>query len=292
QVCCSLVGAIDRGGGTSFTHWSTHWPSPFDNHKQTKWVSGLNNSYRDNGQRRIRYGPALNAYFQVSRYVSTRTILYFHGAVDYLQLEESLSFQQASSHVLQSSFQVGSRLKLKDTRGYLSLAVILPGQPRYSTTDFTFKTGATPSVRLLWTNRYLMPWSHLKGLAAIPELTTTVSFQKNFTERQDVYLDDDLQIHTSSAVTAFDQVTPIPFFDLTVSKLLAPPSPFESNRQTRWLGTFYGGVDLSVNRWEWMHLRLSFPLLRWASEADFPEGTEPRTSLSIAIVKTGIFNNQ
>jgi hypothetical protein len=290
QVCCSLVGAIDRGGGTSFTHWSTHWPSPFDNHKQTKWVSGLSTSYRDNGQLRIRYGPALNAYFQVSRYLSNRTILYFHGAVDYLQLEESLSFQQASSRVLQSSFQIGSRVKLKATRGYLSLAVILPEQPRYTATDFTFKTGATPSGRLLWTNRYLMPWSHLKGLAAVPELTMTVSFQKNFTERRDVYLDDDFQIHMSTAVTAFSRVTPIPFFDLTVSKLLAPPSPFESNRQTRWLGTLYGGVDFSVNRWDWIHLRLSFPLLRWASEADFPDGTEPRTSLSIALVKTGILN--
>jgi len=241
---------------------------------------------------RIRYGPALNAYFQLSRYVSSRTILYFHGAVDYLQLAESLSFQQASSNVVQASFQAGSRIKLKDTRGYLSLAVILPAQPRYSTADFTFKTGATPSGRLLWTNRFLMPWSHLKGLATVPELTLTASFQKNFTEQHDVYLDDDLQIHTSAAITAFNEVTPIPFFDLTMSKLLAPPSPFESKRQTRWLGTLYGGVDFSVNRWDWMHLRLSLPLLRWASKADFPDGTEPRTSLSIAIVKTGTFTRQ
>ncbi len=288
QVCCSLVGAIEHGGGASSTHWGTHWPSRFDNRNQSKWVVGFNSTHTEDKGLNIRYGTAYSTHIQLSRYLTPNTVGYVQGETSLIRLEESLSFEQESSRVQQWGLRTGVRYLLPGKWGLMFGEYSNPAPPNFSNPDFVFTTGAVSSAMLGWINRFQTPWS-VNHPSVLSDYSLSFSYGKNLKKQDDVYLDDAINAHISTSIYT-SKFKLSPFATLQSQKLLAPLSPWDENRQTRWLGVINFGFDftLSHHKLNWVHLRVNFPVYRWTSHSDFPDGTEPVPRISISFSRGGI----
>lgn len=293
QVCCSLVGAIDNGGGTSSTNWGTYWPSLFDDKNELKWVAGFNATHTDDNDLNIRYGTALVSYIQVSRYMGERSIGYIQAEGSWLRLQELISFDQSSSRIYQIGVRAGIRHLLPKKWGYGYAEINHSSRPNFSNRNFAFKIGSVPVISIGWTNRYKSPW-FLKYPKVFADYSLSFAYGKNLKEQDDVYLDDNISFHFSSSVYSYLPVSISPFSSLNIQNLLAPLSPWDLIRQRRWLGTVNIGFDLTPNnqKWSWMHIRFAYPIYSWASKVGFPDGTEPvaRVTLSM-IMNSNLFEN-
>ncbi len=282
QVCCSLVGAIDQGGGLSSSHWGTHWPSTYDDFSSVRWVAGVNTSARRDNHLNIRYGPALSTYFQVSRYITKKSIGY--GQVDFNSafLREDLSFDPQNTRVDVRGVRFGSRFTLPKGLGFGALEWSNTSQPKLSNNDFTFHLASVPAVSSSWIRRFSMPWQRHNPYL-LSSVTVTLQMTKNMKKNPNVFIDQQGSLNFSSLIQSFDSVNLAPFIRLETKKLLAPLSPWETNRQVRWLNEVNAGLDVTPNhhQWRWLHGRLTLPILWWASRAGFPDGTEPVLQFSI-----------
>jgi hypothetical protein len=288
QVCCSLVGAIDQGGGASSTNWNTHWPSSFYHDREWKWSAGLNSSGTGNREHRIKYGFAASGFIQVAHSFNTKTAWYSHLELNRIKISESLSFEGSETGITQFGFRTGIRYLLPSKFGYLSGEVYLPGNPVYSNDDFSFRTGAVPAYTVAWNGIITYP-----GLQYIPELIPEIyagmSYKNNISKKDNVFIDDVFQFHLSTIISPVFQLDIAPYINSNIQKLLAPISPWESERQSRWLGIITLGTDItpSSERWNWLHIRLAVPVYGWYSEVGFPDGTQPSPIISLLISKSG-----
>ena len=291
QVCCSLVGAVDQGGGTSSSQWETHWPSQFDDRRSFQWLAGLASAYTSDNHLNIRYGNFLSIRTQVSHYVGPNNVGYFQIEGSWLQIEESLSFSKSNSEIQQLDIQLGIRHILPKNWGFVFGEVTIPTSPRFTNEDFPFRAGALPAAGFGWINHFQTPWANALP-NYFPTITLLTSFEKNLSTQEDVYLDDAFYAHLSSAVFLSRVLSFSPFATLRTQKLLAPISPFESRRQSRWLSEINLGMDITPvhSSWDWLHLRFSLPISSWSSNGIFPDGTEPRTVVSLSMSTSGIFN--
>lgn len=284
QVCCSLVGAVDQGGGSSSTGWETHWPSHFDDHSSIKWLMGFNTVYTSDNDLNIRYGTAVSTHVQVSHYIGQKSIGYFQVEGSWLQLEESLSFAKSSSDVRQLGLRFGVRHLLTGHLGFVFGEYSVPNTPTFSNSDFAFPTGAVPSWTAGWTNRFQTPW-FIDHPSFLPSGSIFISYSKNQKKQDDVFMDDALNAHISSSIYLAQTISLSPFTTLLSQKLIAPLSPWETERQTRWLSVINFGVDLTPthHKWNWLHLRFTWPIYRWSSNGNFPDGTEPVPRFALSI---------
>ena len=284
QVCCSLVGAVDHGGGSSSTQWETHWPSHFDNHTSMKWLMGLNTIYTSDNNLNIRYGTAISTHVQVSHYIGQKSIGYFQVEGSWLQLEESLSFAKSSSNIRQLGLRFGVRHLLTGKLGFVFGEYSVPNAPTFSNSDFAFPTGAVPIITAGWTNRFQTPW-FINHPSFLPDISIFVSYSKNQKKQDDVFMDDALNAHISSSIYLAQALSLSPFTTLLSQKLIAPLSPWDTQRQTRWLSVINIGVDFTPthHKWNWLHLRFTWPVYRWTSNGNFPDGTEPVPRIALSI---------
>lgn len=291
QVCCSLVGAVDHGGGTSSTQWNTHWPSHFDDRNAIKWVFGFNSTYTADDGLNIRYGTALSTHLQTSRYLGQKSIGYVQIEGSWLQLKESLSFAQSKSDVNQIGLRFGLRHLLPGKWGFFFGEFSLPKSPSFSNSDFAFTTGAVPIATVGWTNRFVLPWA-LDHPSIMPDVSISFSYAKNLKDKDDVYMDDAVNAHLASSIYFAQSFSLSPFTTYQSQKLLAPLSPWDTERQTRWLSVINLGFDItpSHHKWNWLHLRFAWPVYRWASNGNFPDGTEPVPRISLTINTGGLIN--
>lgn len=291
QVCCSLVGAVDHGGGTSSTQWNTHWPSHFDDRNAIKWIFGFNSTYTADDGLNIRYGTALSTHLQTSRYLGQKSIGYVQIEGSWLQLKESLSFAQSKSDVNQIGLRFGLRHLLPGKWGFFFGEFSLPKSPSFSNSDFAFTTGAVPIATVGWTNRFVLPWG-LDHPSIMPDVSISFSYAKNLKEKDDVYMDDAVNAHLASSIYFTQSFSLSPFTTYQSQKLLAPLSPWDTERQTRWLSVINLGFDItpSHHKWNWLHLRFAWPVYRWASNGNFPDGTEPVPRISLTINTGGLIN--
>jgi len=290
QVCCSLVGAIDQGGGLSSSHWGTHWPSAYDDFKSTRWVMGLSTSARKDDHLSIRYGPAMSTYFQASKYITKKIIGY--GQVDFNSaiLREDLSFDPQKTRVDVSGFRFGTRFLITKKLGFGAVELNNTNQPKLSNSDFTFQLASVPALSISWINRLSMPWQS-KNPFFLSAVTYTMQITKNLEENPNVFIDTRGSFNISSLIQTNDQFNLSPFIQIESQKLLAPLSPWETNRQTRWLNQVNAGLDLTpkFQNWRWLHGRLIIPISWWASRTGFPDGTEPVVQFSIVGTWEGVF---
>jgi hypothetical protein len=288
QVCCSLVGAIDQGGGASSTNWNTHWPSSFYHDREWKWSAGVNTSGTGNGEHRIRYGIAASGFIQIARNLNKNIAWYSHLEFNRIKISETLSFKGSETGITQFGFRTGIRLLLPRDFGYLSGEIYLPGNPVYSNDDFSFRTGAVPAYSFAWNKTITYPGFQLIP-ELIPEIYAGMSYKNNFSQKDDVFIDDTFQFHLSTVISPIFKFDIVPYINTNIQKLLAPISPWESERQSRWLGIVAVGTDITPTseRWNWLHLRLSLPVYGWYSEVGFPDGTQPSPTISLVISKSG-----
>jgi len=291
QVCCSLVGAIDHGGGASSTQWEAQWPSHFDDHSSYKWLIGFNSTHTVDNDLNIRYGTALSSHIQVSHYIGQKSLGYFQMEASWLQLEESLSFSQSESDVQQLGLRFGIRHLLTKNMGFVFGEFSLPNAPTFSNNDFAFTTGAVPTFTTGWMNRFQTPFFE-RNNTFFPDVATSISYSKNLRNQENVFMDDAVAAHLSSSIYLAQAVSLSPFTTLLSQKLIAPLSPWDTERQTRWLSVINFGVDLtpSHHKWNWLHLRFTWPIYRWSSNGNFPDGTEPVPRVGLSVNTGGLFN--
>ena len=291
QVCCSLVGAVDHGGGTSSTQWNTHWPSHFDDRNAFKWIFGFNTTHTADDELNIRYGTTISTHLQASHYIGQKSIGYVQVEGSWLQLEESLSFAQSSSDVNQLGLRFGFRHLLPGKWGFFFGEFSLPKAPKFSNSDFAFTTGAVPIGTVGWTNRLQTPW-FLDYPSILPDVSISFSYAKNQKNKDDVFMDDAVNAHLASSIYVAESFSISPFSTYQSQKLLAPLSPWDTERQTRWLSVINIGIDItpSHHKWNWLHLRFAWPIYRWASNGNFPDGTEPVPRISLTINTGGLIN--
>jgi len=282
QVCCSLVGAIDQGGGLSSSHWGTHWPSEFDDFSKTRWIVGIQSLARKDNHLDIRYGPAFSTYFQASKYI-TKTIIGY-GQVDFNSaiLQEKLSFDPQKTRVDVTGYRFGTRFLLPNRLGFGAVELNNTNQPKLSNDNFTFQLASVPAVSISWINRFSMPWQAINPFF-LSAISITAIITENLKEDPNVFIDKRGSISFSSLIQTNDRFNFAPFIQIESQKLLAPLSPWETNRQTRWLNEVKAGLDVTPthHQWNWLHGRLAIPIFWWASRAEFPDGTEPVIQFSL-----------
>ncbi|MBC8346210.1 MAG: hypothetical protein ISR82_05290 [Candidatus Marinimicrobia bacterium] len=290
QVCCSLVGAIDQGGGLSSSHWGTHWPSAYDDFKSTRWVVGLNSLARKDNHLNIRYGPSVSTFFQGSKYVTKKIIGYGQVDLSTAILKEDLSFDPQQTRIDVSGIRLGARFALSKKVGFGAIEWNHTNQPKLSNRSFTFPLASVPSLSASWINRVSMPWQS-KNPFFLSSVTYSVQFTRNLKTDPDVFIDSHGSINFSSSIQTNDQFTFAPFLRFETQKLLAPLSPWEENRATRWLNQVNVGLDLTPksHQWAWLHGRITLPLMWWASRDGFPDGTEPVIQFSFVGNWQGVF---
>jgi len=293
QVCCSIVGSINNGGGTSSTNWGKHWPSKFDDRKSFNWVGGFNTTFTSDDHLRIRYGASVSAHGQISHYIGKRNIGYIQLESSWLQIEEFLSFSNSSSDVFQLGFKTGMRHLLSGKLGYIFEELSLPKSPTFTNTQFPFTTGAVPIFMVGYTNRIQMPWA-IKSPSFLADLSLSVSLSKNQKIQDNVFLDDAVNIHLSSSIYWIKSLALSPFSALQSQKLIAPLTPWDTERQSRRLNVMIIGLDLTPTHhdWRWLHLRIDFPVYQWTSNGLFPDGSEPVPRISLSINNNGVFQGK
>lgn len=286
QVCCSLVGATNSGNGSSVRN--AHFPSPLDFERKFHWNFGLNTNVPYNGDLNIKYKFSGSTYGEVSAYVLKNTVGFLNVMFTLTNLSESISFEQSQTNILNTNFSAGIRHWISDKIGFLNTGISFPVNSIYSNDDFLFQTGVVPSFSLYWLNTFEY---HINNYHS--NFNIVLGASKNIQEKSNVYLDDNYSINLSSSLELWNLLI-APNVDVSYQKLLAPLSPYDINRQDRWLSTISIGFNIipTNQNWNWLQVNTRFPIYGWASKIGFPDGTQPIPSISILASKNGIFGSK
>ncbi len=277
QVCCSLVGAVNSNAGSVIL---AHYPSKLDFNQNMRWNVGLSNLINLDDSRNIRYPFGNNGYFEVSGYLTDKVVWFINTSVSFTSIKESVSFQQSSTYVLGAKVQSGFRKELTYNLGLAEGALTLPVKPHYSNESFPFKTGIVPTYSITWIKRNLFNNS----------FNILFGIDKNIQEKSNVFIDNEI----STIFWLDEQILNFyvsPYLSIQHQKLIAPPTPFEDNRDTRYLGFIYLGINLipSNSQIDFFQISLNIPIYSWVSKIGFPDGTVPSTSISIFVFSNGLF---
>jgi hypothetical protein len=281
QVCCSLVGSVS-GSSSALSNWDIQWPSPLDFNRKANWVIGAKLGKQYNGDLNIKYGLNSTVYSEFSNYIFPNTIGYITGSFNISKISEQISFDQTETNINQVNLDLGFRHYINNKIGFVNGSLHIPLMTEFSNADFLFKTNAVSSVSATWIKTFLV-----SGTIINQRLSLQLSASKNLKEDPQVYIDDNYNLNLSTPFELFSQLSFSPNINTNYYKLLAPLSPYDSERQERWLGTTSLGFDITpVNdKISWLHFNGSIPLFYWASEIGFPDGTQPTPSFSITMVK-------
>ncbi|MEE8335993.1 MAG: hypothetical protein V3S48_06110 [Candidatus Neomarinimicrobiota bacterium] len=287
------MGALDQGGSVSSAQWGTHWPSLFEDRRPTRWSAGFDMAHSDDRHLNIQYSGAIGFFGQISHYAGMFSVIYLQLETGRLELAEFISFNQTSSIITQTGLRTGLRRLLNRRRGFIHAEFYYPSKPKFSNNNFEFKTGSVPAVSLGWLNTF-QTLGFLKNHLNIQSYALSISYKKNIRVKNNVFLDDKLNIFFSTTFKRLKAIKLSPFTDISVKKLIAPLSPWDVNRQTRWLGSLSLGLELnsSNHKWNFLLLRMKMPILLWASKVGFPDGTEPVAGLSLSLNLENLFRQK
>ena len=279
QVCCSLVGSVSSNASKS--NWETQWPSLLDFNRKTNWIIGTTFGKPYNGDLNIQYGFNGTLFTEFSNYIFPNTVGYIVGSVNVSNISEQISFEQTETNINQLNLDFGIRHFINQKIGYINGMIQIPLVTNFSNDNFLFKTNAVASVFAGWIKTFIISTSVINQ-----QLSLELSARKNLKEDPLVYIDDNYNFNLSTSFTVFSQFSISSNINTNYYKLLAPLSPYDSERQKRWLGVSSIGFDVTpINKLNWLHFSGSIPLLLWASEIGFPDGTQPSPVFSITLVK-------
>ena len=279
QVCCSLVGSVSSNASKS--NWETQWPSLLDFNRKTNWIIGTTLGKPYNGDLNIQYGFNGTLFSEFSNYIFPNTVGYIVGSVNVSNISEQISFEQTETNIKQLNLDFGIRHFINQKIGYINGMIQIPLVTNFSNDNFLFKTNAVASVFAGWIKTFLISTSVINQ-----QLSLELSARKNLKEDPLVYIDDNYNFNLSTSFNVFSQFSISSNINTNYYKLLAPLSPYDSERQKRWLGVSSIGFDITpINKLNWLHFNGSIPLLLWASEIGFPDGTQPTPAFSITLVK-------
>lgn len=280
QVCCSLVGSVNSNASASY--WETQWPSLLDFDRRANWVIGSTIGKPYNGDLNIQYGFNGTLFTEFSNYILSSTVGYIAGSVNVSNISEQISFEQTETNINQVNINLGFRHLITHKIGHINGSIQIPLVTKFSNDDFLFKTEAVSSVSVTWIKTFLISTSTINQ-----RLSLQLSMSKNLKEDPLVYIDDNYNLNLSTSFNVLSQFSFSPSINTNYYKLLAPLSPYDLERQERWLGVSSVGFDITpINtKLNWLHFTASIPILFWASEIGFPDGTQPTPSFSITAVK-------
>ncbi|MEE9573567.1 MAG: hypothetical protein V3W20_11000 [Candidatus Neomarinimicrobiota bacterium] len=279
QVCCSLVGSVSSNASKS--NWETQWPSLLDFNRKTNWIIGTTFGKPYNGDLNIQYGFNGTLFSEFSNYIFPNTVGYIVGSVNVSNISEQISFEQTETNINQLNLDFGLRHFINQKIGYINGMIQIPLVTNFSNDNFLFKTNAVASVFVGWIKTFIISTSVINQ-----QLSLELSARKNLKEDPLVYIDDNYNFNLSASFNVFSQFSISSNINTNYYKLLAPLSPYDSERQKRWLGVSSIGFDITpINKLNWLHFSGSIPLLLWASEIGFPDGTQPSPVFSITLVK-------
>ncbi len=281
QVCCSLVGSVS-GSSSALSNWDTQWPSPLDFNRKANWIVGAKLGKPFNGDLNIKYGLNSTVYTEFSNYIFPGTVGYVISSYNFSNISEQISFDQSETNINQFNLDIGFRYYINNRIGLINGSLHIPLITEFTNDKFLFKTNAVPSVSATWIKTFLVSNSTINQ-----RLSFQLSARKNLKIDPQVYIDDNYNFNLSTPFKLFSQISFNPNITINYYKLLAPLSPYDSERQDRWLGITSIGFDITPvnNNINWLHFNGSIPLFSWASEIGFPDGTQPTPSFSITIVK-------
>jgi hypothetical protein len=280
QICCSLVGSVSNGSSAS--NWDTQWPSPLDFNRKANWVVGGKLGKPYNGDLNIKYGFNITIYSEFSNYIFPGTVGYITGSFNISKISEKISFDQTETNINQFNLDIGFRHYVNNKIGYITGSLHIPILTEFSNDDFLFRANAVSSVSTTWINTFLV-----STLVINQRLSFQLAASKNLKEDPQVYIDDNYNLNLSTPFELFSQLSFSPNVNINYYKLLAPISPYDSERQERWLVITAVGFDITPinDKINWLHIGGSIPFYNWASEIGFPDGTQPAPSFSITISK-------
>ncbi len=279
QVCCSLVGSVNSN--SSVNSWETQWPSLLDFNRKPNWIIGSTFGKPYNGAQNIQYGFINTTFTEYSNYIFPKTVGFIDGSLNISNISENISFEQSETYINQLNLDLGFRYLISHKWGHLNGILHLPLNTKYSNDDFLFKTKAVSSISGTWIKPFLISTSTINQ-----RLSLQLSVSKNLKEDPLVYIDDNYNLNVSTSFNVFSNLSISPNINTNYYKLLAPLSPYDSERQERWLGIIAAGFDMTpINKLNWLHFGGSIPLIFWASEIGFPDGTQPTPSFSITMVR-------
>ncbi|MEE8478591.1 MAG: hypothetical protein V3S42_01150 [Candidatus Neomarinimicrobiota bacterium] len=279
QVCCSLVGSVSSNASKS--NWETQWPSLLDFNRKTNWIIGTTFGKPYNGDLNIQYGFNGTLFSEFSNYIFPNTVGYIVGSVNVSNISEQISFEQTETNINQLNLDFGLRHFINQKIGYINGMIQIPLVTNFSNDNFLFKTNAVASVFAGWIKTFIISTSVINQ-----QLSLELSARKNLKEDPLVYIDDNYNFNLSASFNVFSQFSISSNINTNYYKLLAPLNPYDSERQKRWLGVSSIGFDITpINKLNWLHFNGSIPLLLWASEIGFPDGTQPTPAFSITLVK-------
>lgn len=280
QVCCSLVGSVNSNASASY--WETQWPSQLDFNRRANWIIGSTVGKPYNGDLNIQYGFNGTVFTEFSNYIFSNTVGYITGSANVSNISEQISFEQTETNINQLNLNLGFRHLITHKIGHITGSIKIPLVTKFSNDDFLFKTEAVSSVSATWIKTFLISTSTINQ-----RLSLQLSMSKNLKEDPLVYIDDNYNLNLSTSFNVLSQFSFSPSINTNYYKLLAPLSPYDLERQERWLGVSSVGFDITpINtKLDWLHFTASIPILFWASEIGFPDGTQPTPSFSITAVK-------
>ena len=277
QVCCSLVGAVNSNASSVI---SAHYPSKLDFNQNVRWNVGLLNSINLDNSRNIKYPFANNGYLEVSGYLTDKIVWFINTSISFTSIEEKVSFEQSSTYVVGAKARSGFRKELNYNLGLAEGTLTLPLKPYYSNESFPFKTGVVPTYSINWIKRNFFNNS----------FNILFGIDKNIQEKSNVFIDNEISMVLWKDEQIFNFYIS-PYLSIQHQKLLAPLTPFEDSRDTRYLGFIYLGINLiPLNpQIDFFQINLNIPIYSWVSKIGFPDGTAPNTSLSISVFSNGLF---
>jgi len=235
-----------------------------------------------NGDLNIKYGFSRTIYSEFSNYIFSSTVGYITGSFNTSNISEKISFDQTKTNINQVNLDIGFRHYLNNKIGYITGSLHMPILTEFSNDNFLFRTKAVSSISTTWIKTFLVSTSVINQ-----RFSSQLSASKNLKQDPQVYIDDNYNFNLSTSFELLSQLSFSSNVNTNYYKLLAPLSPFDSERQERRLGIISVGFDITPisDKIGWLHINGNIPFYNWASEIGFPDGTQPAPSFSITIVK-------
>ena len=291
QVCCSPIGSGQSGGGSNMNTWIAQWPNTLIRDDIWHWMVDIQVA-NQGPVGNITYGPQLNSFFEVSRSISRRQVLFLDAYAGIGSLEEKVTYTNSSTISYSGGISGGLKVAIGNQgRTFAQFLFNIPASIQYTNAEFPFDSEEGSSGGLLILHNQPMPWAQFS-----PDLLSSLSlswqYMKNTEVRDNILSDHRNVMHISSSIHSWYPIFLAPFIQLKSEQLLAPPSIWTDARETRLLSSASAGIDLALSKpgWENIKLRIGFPLLSWSSSNGFPDGTQPAAYFFIAANAGGILN--
>ena len=286
QVCCSLVGSIEAGGGISSTAWNTHWPSGIQTTHSKQWVIGVQNIYQNNTDQTINYGPGISGYGQFSSAINSRLVGYLQTMISHLPIQERVSYNQSSSIIDDINFSMGLRTLVWKRKDQLQIEFNLPALRRYSNSEFPFKSKTSPALSILWSRIIHLPIASLTSQFPARYTLSIFAFKKFNQVNNDI--NDGINIQLSAFLRTVKFLNLTSFLSLKSNRFYIASNYSDQRSEYREFYTIGGGIDLTptLQGWNKLHVRLNIPVFQVSPKNGLPEGMEPRSILLISFILT------